>query len=184
MKNLFYLLLLIIFCSSQSFAFDGKRQGFLTEIGIGYSNYNIRNNSTHKKIRDVNSLVFNISLGYSFDNKNPIVLETINMGKFIEKSNGFENKFKYYGLTWYHYFKHNKKSIFTVFSIGRYDFTYREKTNHTLQKFNGIGYISGLGYEFAKGKKIKLYYLYGSIVYGVSDGRFLIPCFSVLISFY
>lgn len=184
LRKLFFISIIISCCVSQSFAFDGERKGFFVDLGMGYSGYNIWEVSTGDKLKDVNSFVFNISLGFAFDDKNPFVLETIRIGEFLDKSDGFEHNVTQVVVSWYHYLKPKNKSIFTIIGIGKYYYNFRFKTGYIHSKRNGLGFVAGLGYEFAKGKNIKLYYLFGHVDYGQRKSTFYVPYFSLSMSLF
>lgn len=182
MNNLIKILLtaVIVFCSfSNISAFDGNRKGFVCDLGIGFSGYQINVKGADEKYKDLNGLGVNASIGYNLKNKNSLVFETINFGNFIEKSVGAEHKMEIYSFNWYHYFKSQNKSLFTIVGVGKYISHERRSIDLDFNKFISNKFIVGAGYEFLRGVQFKFYYLFGQ--YSESDGnvKFYVPYLSL-----
>lgn len=113
MNKLFQAILIIfilMLCSSTTKAFDGNRKGFVLSGGVGMRTFssNVTNNP---------AFTIGFTIGYGLDNQNLIVLDRgVN---FISYDNTFLMA-QDAAVSWFHFFKQRKKSIFTKVSFAYY----------------------------------------------------------------
>lgn len=113
MFNKFILVVIVILFTSQTFAFDGKRNGFVLGIGFGY--VPLRDvSSTHYD----NPLVFaeNHTFGYGISNKD-IISYDVFLNLLIEKDKDLASIHGTNGICWSHYFKEEFKTFYNKIGL-------------------------------------------------------------------
>lgn len=159
MKKLLSILIVLIICSANGYAFDGQRKGIALGFGLGMSPYSYSKNKTLDLTREYDGFAMNFIGGYNIDNKNLICLESIVVfpPNFDEKErNGDVEAAASVGISWYHYYQENPSSIFSMVGIGRYGYGNSDDEYFS----NGNCFILGGGYEFMKQLQIGAYYTY------------------------
>ncbi len=157
-KVLFSIIILII-CSSQSFAFDGVRKGFNLGFGLGYAPYANPNLTNFDNDYSFSGIAGNFIIGYNWNHKNLLAWEIIGAVNVEEDTNKDEGSIGINGVTWYHYFNPAPKSFYTILGIGRL------VSFPTIDKYSyittGLGFVLGGGYEFTKQVQLSVYYIGG-----------------------
>jgi len=158
-RKILFVLAMLLITTSQSFAIDGIRKGFVIGFGMGYGsagNPVLKSNDVELSL---NGFAGNMFAGYCWDNKNMLLWENIGVLKFSSDRNKGDVAKGFNGITWYHYYKPQARTFFTVVGAGEYvtdvDF-YREDYRAT-----GIGVVLGGGYEFTKQVQLGVYLLSG-----------------------
>ncbi len=153
LKKILFVILFLIISTSQSFAIDGIRKGFVIGAGVAYMPiYN-----WHEVINDTNGNTngfgVKFSLGVNWNNRDLLALEVISMGK-ISNVDQKNNRHGYLGLAWYHDLDKTKESFFTSAGAG---LSFGGIDN---SGFIGTGIMLGGGYEIAKYVDVGLNYFY------------------------
>lgn len=156
---------LLVFCVSQSFAFDGNRKGYCIGLGGGFSPY--ANPDLHNLDSDYSFSGFGMNFllsGYNWDNKNLLAWEifgAISPGDIEKDDLGFLG---INGILWYHYLKDASKSFYSILGFGRiFSISVFENTSGSTYGYRttGFGIVFGGGYEFAKQLQFSAYYVGG-----------------------
>ncbi len=131
------IILLTVFLPTQNVsAFDGNRKGFVLSGGVGVGVTTFTSNK-----RDNPAYTLGSTIGYGINNKNILVIDR-GMNHFIK--NGTVIFEKYVGVSWFHFFKQQKKSFFTKVGLAYYP--------------NGL-YIGG-GYMFSNNVQLGVTYMH------------------------
>lgn len=136
------LLLTILSLSSTVSAFDGERKGFVFGGGIGL--FSLPENKGESKI-----VTFNLVLGLGLSEQNLIVLngaegDPRTVGDFSGGTHTVMDK-SFYLISWYHFFKPSKESMFAGIGIGKYNNSFM--TDAIWESPNSIKLSFGYGYN-------------------------------------
>jgi hypothetical protein len=137
--------------------FDGKRKGFVMGGGIGYGAMATLNWNDGQIDEYDRGLGGNFIVGYSWNNKNMLVLE-LNGTSFDTDYFGDDGTQMFVGPVWYHYFNPSSSSFFTSAGFWRYGYGVRDHTDDKYRTMAGWGFLLGGGYEFTKQLQIGAYY--------------------------
>ncbi len=158
-RKILFVITILIIVTSQSFAFDGIRKGFITGFGIGYAsggNPVLKSNDVELSF---NGFGGNLFIGYCWDSKNMLLWENIGVLHFSsDRSKGDAMK-GINGVTWYHYFKTKARTFFTVVGVGEY--VTDLDINNIEYRNSGFGMVVGGGYEFTKQVQFGVYLIGG-----------------------
>jgi hypothetical protein len=146
-RILMSLTLLIVCCTTTSWAFDGQRKGFVMGGGLGFGPV------ATVKVDDFDEsytgIAINLLIGYAWDNQNMItvmrdgVVYTIDFGSDkVTVAQGFG------GIVWSHYFSHFDKGGFINLGLGLQDWSSLEDEYESNDP--GVGVLAGGGYEFTR----------------------------------
>ena len=152
----------ILLLSSQVFALDGKRKGFVAILGLGVAPVAQWESST-----DVTETRFGksvqILLGYGFNEKN-CLLWNIHGSYYDESEEIPKASFGQglHGIRWYHFYKESKRSVFTTLGLGAFAFSVWNKPVYTdVMGTRGFGVTMGVGYQINTMMIIELNYIHG-----------------------
>lgn len=165
MKKLLISLIIILATNQFSFAFDGKRKGFVIGGGIGFSpvmmnDYDIKDDGSKAIASGQSHTLF---LGYSGKSDLFAYGGSVSQG---ESQNLNDRLFRdiFTGLWWYHYFKINDKNFNSIVGLGAAYYTMQSKSDFD----QSFGFQLGLGYEIVPHVQLNLVFSEGKFSYGES----------------
>jgi hypothetical protein len=161
-KHSLLVMVAMVLLAAQTFAFDGQRHGFVLGGGLGFapiSRWSLADNQYTfggKASESRPGVGINLMIGYAFDDQNMLVYE----GNATGYSSKLNDKIATQGMdsfSWYHYFGPTGKSAFTTAGIGLYSFDVENAGDFS----NGLGFLLGGGYEFARHWQVGAYLGFG-----------------------
>ena len=177
LKTFVLILILLLTFSTNSFAFEGKRKGFIIGLGFGKSDlkYNLKQNNLpeyyefgyERRVSDLNNLASNFVIGYGLNNK-LLIKWTSKVSWFSQERPIFSSRDEkdleptlylsgVAGIGVSYYFKDKSPSPFITNILGYSNIGDFEKGKNRF----GFGFSWGVGYEFAPHWNLKLDFCHG-----------------------
>ena len=149
-RFLFFSVIVLVLCAASVSAFDGNRKGFVLGGGLGFAPYvhssasvSVFDGFSVSGDVDKSGVAIKLYLGYAWDEYNMLVYEG-NYAGVDEDNNSYIQGIDC--AAWYHYFGEKGKTFYTILGLGLYS----ADSDNSDRTDPGIGYMVGLGYEFAR----------------------------------
>jgi hypothetical protein len=134
--------LILLFCSSAAFSFDGEREGFVIGLAIGVANVDYR--SYGRDVSDT-GLATSLKVGYGFDN-NVAVYYVRNASTTEAEGYTYMEGISGLGATWY---IPGARGVYLLGGVGIGDLTllYSDYDDDDTDQETGSAWLFGVGYE-------------------------------------
>jgi hypothetical protein len=154
----------LLVSSSSVVAFDSSRKGFVIGAGFGHAVNSHWGNSDTPLDENKGGVGFSFLVGYAWDSKNMLVIET-NATGYVSDVEWGEVRFSgfteqniiqgFAGVSWYHYYTVSGVSeFFTSSGVGIYSFNVQAVDANKP----GFGALVGLGYAYRRHFQIGVYF--------------------------
>ncbi|SYZ72038.1 conserved exported hypothetical protein [Candidatus Zixiibacteriota bacterium] len=142
------IIIVALIIPSMSLAFDGQRKGLNLGGGIGICP---ASQISYYGRGDI-GVSLDLSIGYSFGNQNTFLWSVKGAISHFSEAGSLAHEID--GLNWYHYFKKDTPSIYSIMGFGISIFG-----NSCWTSAHGAWSIVGLGYEFTRHLAINGFFL-------------------------
>ena len=164
MRRTWFLSVLIVILAAPPAIADGQRQGFIIGAGVGVSPISTISGEHRGYSYDELEVGFavNVLIGFAWNEHNMLVWEgngSTHGTKHLREGSVLQG---FYGPTWYHYYGETGSGWFTLGGVGWYQyedtatvriricFNCGEEPPPPLPREDGLGFLVGGGYEFAR----------------------------------
>ncbi len=159
MRSVIIVSLVVLLGAASTFAFDGKRKGFIVGGGLGFApSIQWSQSSSYYEHRfgdakDESGIGINLAIGFAWSKHNMLVYEANGCGyeSLLSSDEAVQGVDCF---SWYHFYGYTGRSLFTAVGIG----FYHHDVSGERRTESGGALLLGGGFEFARHFQMGFYF--------------------------